>query len=292
VLAAYGLGSESDLPATGQGLVLGNKLKVTVIGCGPAGLAAAHAAVGHGATVEIIAPKKMSPQNGPLLLQRPIPGVNTDHPDGTIYQRVIGGSVLDYRYKLYGDINIGINGNILQPQYNAWEHRKTYATLWGMYSDLILDCKVSPALLRRMHVHSDLVVSTANAREMCENWEVFGPGKGPHKFLFKEVAITNEFSYPDQPDNTIIFNGGDKYSWVRSSRVFGIPATEWKLGDQPSEARVIRKPISTDCNCYPHVLRTGRFGAWKNETWIDTAYWDVYNAIESMKRGKELENIK
>jgi hypothetical protein len=260
---------------------------VTVIGCGPAGLAAAHAAVGLGAEVKVIAPKQMSPQHGPLLLQRPIPGINNDHPDGTIHQRVIGGSILDYRYKLYGDINIGINGDILQPQYHAWNHRKTYDTLWELYSGLIVDGMVEPADLLHMpmRLDVDLVVSTANARSMCFR-------RGQHHFLYKEVAVTTDFSYPDQPDNTIIFNGGDEHRWVRSSRVFGVPVTEWKMGTQPPFARVIRKPISTDCNCYPHVLRTGRFGAWKNETWIDTAYWDVYNAITSMTRAPELEAIK
>src|SRR5215469_3260778 len=105
-------------------------MKVLVIGCGPAGLAAAHAAVGLGADVKVIAPKQMTPQNGPLLIQRPIPGINTDHPDGTIHQMVIGGSILDYRYKLYGDINVSINGDILRPMYHAWDHRATYARLW------------------------------------------------------------------------------------------------------------------------------------------------------------------
>jgi len=265
-------------------------MRVTVIGCGPAGLAAAHAAVGLGARVTIIAPKRMSPQHGPLLIQRPIPGITNDHPDGTIHQRVIGGSILDYRYKLYGDINIGINGDILQPQYHAWDHRKTYNTLWELYSGLIIEGKVESKELSRMHTHTDLVVSTANASEMCVNRDSFG--KGPHRFLFKEVAVTEDYSYPGQPDNTIIFNGGDEFGWVRSSRVFGVPVTEWKLGTQPPAARVIRKPITTDCTCYPHVLRTGRFGAYKNETWVDTAYWDVYNAITSMTRAPELEAIK
>lgn len=265
-------------------------MKVIVIGCGPAGLAAAHAAVGFGAAVEIIAPKQMSPQHGPLLLQRPIPGINNDHPDGTIHQRVIGGSILDYRYKLYGDINIGINGDILQECYHAWDHRETYETLWELYSGLITDGKVTGREMRTIHQKADLVVSTANAQSMCGNWDRFA--QGPHKFMWKEVAITPEYSYPGQPDNTIIFNGGDEFNWVRSSRVFGVPVTEWKIGTEPFRARVIRKPISTDCNCYPHVLRTGRFGAWKNETWIDTAYWDTYSALASMARKSELEAIK
>jgi hypothetical protein len=64
------------------------------------------------------------------------------------------------------------------------------------------------------------------------------------------------------------------------------------MPNAPQNARVIQKPISTDCDCYPHVLRTGRFGAWKNEVWVDTAYWDTYTALASMIDAKRLGVIK
>lgn len=252
-------------------------MKVIVVGCGPAGLAAAHAAVGLGADTMVIAPKTKTPQEGPLLMQRPIPGINTDHPDGTIHQMVIGGSILDYRYKLYGDINIGINGDILKPYYHAWKHRETYDRLWNLYSGLITNYVLTPSELHNIDSDVDLVISTASRPSMC----VSG-----HTFISKEVAVTPQASHPDQPDNTIIFNASPDVEWVRSSIVFGVPVTEWPVirsVSLPAGARSIRKPISTNCNCYPRVLWTGRFGAWQNETWVDTAYWDTYNAISGMK---------
>lgn len=264
-------------------------MNVVVIGAGPAGLAAAHAATAFsekGITVRVIAPREKTPQYGPLLLQRPIPGINTDHPDGTIHQVVVGGSILDYRYRLYGDINIGINGDILRPFYHAWRHGPTYDRLWELYSGLIEDREVTPSELYAMQYDEAnlLVVSTAPARALCRSIQ-------HHSFGFKQVAVTPEFSYPGQPDNTLIFNAGETFPWVRSSRVFGVPVTEWKVEDAPRGARIIRKPISTDCDCYPKVLRTGRFGAWKNEVWIDSAYWDVYGMLSSMTRAGELEAI-
>jgi alanine dehydrogenase/PNT-like protein len=259
-------------------------VRVIVIGAGPAGLAAAHAATGLGASVRIIAPRVKTPQHGPLLIQRPIPGINVDHPDGTIHQLVIGGSILDYRYKLYGDINIGINGDILQPAYHAWRHQETYDALWLMYSGRIVDRKVNPQELALLHVDADLVVSTANASLLCTH---------DHSFLSARVAISPKAEFPRQPYNTIIFNADPDVPWVRSSNIFGNTVTEWGMeADLPSDARIIEKPISTDCVCYPHVLRTGRFGAWKNETWIDTAYWDTYTALESMTRARELKEIR
>jgi hypothetical protein len=274
-------------------------MKIIVIGCGPAGLAAAHAAVGLRADVEIIAPKVMTPQEGPLLIQRPIPGINTDQPHGTIHQIVIGGSILDYRMKLYGDINIGINGNILKPYYHAWRHKETYEKLWAEHSHRITDRKLTAREMRSIHHDADLVVSTASRRNMCTM---------QHNFLYKEVAVTPEYSYPQQTDNTIIFNAfkgvtftekfpsalhGIDSRWVRSSRVFGVPVTEWHVGSthgMPSGARIIKKPIGTDCDCYPNILWTGRFGAWRNETWIDTAYWDTYNAISDLN-SEEIRRI-
>lgn len=264
-------------------------MKVIVIGCGPAGLAAAHAAVGQGCGIRIIAPKAKTPQRGPLLIQRPIPGINTNHPDGTIHQRVIGGSILDYRYKLYGDINIGINGDILRTEYHAWDHRMTYDILWNKYEHAIEDRKLTSGELTYMHGEADLVVSTANAMDLCFQQERF---YRHHEFSRAVVSVTPLAEYPNQPDNTIIFNAGDEYPWVRSSKVFGVEVTEWMLGTAPAGAKDIAKPISTNCDCYPHILRTGRFGAWHNETWVDTAYWDTYDAIASMQRRDELENIK
>lgn len=261
-------------------------MKVIVVGAGPAGLAAAHAANAFHCETVVYAPYAKTPQLGPLLLQRPIPGISTGHPDGTIYQRVIGGSILDYRDKVYHDINVNINGDILQDHYHAWDHRIAYEGLWVKYHHLIQDRLVQPSELRHMDEEADLVISTANASTMCLD------GGHTHAFVTARVAITPIASYPMQPDNTIIFNGGDEYKWVRSSRVFGTEVTEWPMEHAPANGRVINKPISTDCDCFPNILRTGRFGAWRNEVWVDTAYWDTYTALASMLNARKLGVIK
>lgn len=279
----------------GISLPRGCSVKVAVIGCGPAGLAAAHAAAGRGCEVQIFAPKLKTPQNGPLLMQRPLPGINTSHPDGTIHQIVINGSILGYRYKLYGDINIGINGDILVPSYPAWRHTETYTALWAIYADLITDMHIIPPVLASLHENYDLVVSTANAQSMCMKKDTWRDPSYRHVFESKAVAITSNCEYPDQPYNTIIFNAGENDAWVRSSNIFGNTVTEWPVTATIPEglgSRIIQKPISTNCSCFPHVLRTGRFGAFKNETWVDTAYHDTWNAIEGMDRGEELSRIK
>jgi hypothetical protein len=268
----------------------GTLMDVAVIGCGPAGLAAAHAAYGMGANVSIFSPGVKSPQKGPLILQRPIPAITLDHPDGYIRQLVIDGSILDYRYKLYGDINIGINGDILEPGYHCWDHIKAYDALWARYMArpdpriTLIKGEVGPQEISHLVHEFGLVVNTAPLIRLCYK---------AHMFRSKAVEITLQRSYPDQPTDTTIFNAGSRYPWVRSAWLLGNECTEWLEGTAPAELGpfTIRKPIRHNCDCYPDVLLTGRFGAWRNQTWVDTAYYDTRSVLVSMTRHDEWDTV-
>jgi len=230
--------------------------------------------------VEIFSPGERSLLRGPLLLQRPIPGVTLTHPDGYVKQVVLGGSILDYRYKLYGDINISINGDILADGYHAWKMDETYDALWVKYMETpwtarVRNVSVTPSLLTGMVDSFDLVINTAPASNFCI-WPA-------HSFQFKQVAIKPETQVEDQPENTIYFNADPNVDWVRSSLIFGHRVTEWPIDRATPFHKIISKPISTDCDCNPRVLRTGRFGAWKNETWVPDAYYQTREALLSSK---------
>jgi hypothetical protein len=258
-------------------------MRIAVIGCGPAGLAAAHAAHGLCAGVTIYSPAIKSPQRGPLVLQRPIPAITQDHPDGYIKQIVVDGSILDYRYKLYGDINISIQGNILKEGYHCWKMIETYDRLWELYMEpgagraAHVTGEVTPQVISIMVQEFDLVINTAPLDKLCYQG---------HTFRSKAVEITMGHSYPNQPEDTTIFNAGHRYPWVRSAWLLGNSCTEWLSGEAPPELEplTIHKPISHNCNCYPDMLLTGRFGCWENEVWVDTAYYDTRDAIVSMLR--------
>ena len=260
-------------------------MKVAVIGCGPAGMAATHAAVGTGAEVEVFAPKKMTALAGPVMLHRPIPGINTEQPDGYVRQLVIGGSILDYRLKLYGDVNIAINGDILEHGFHTWPLIEAYAKMWNRYEELIRDRMLFPYDLSALARKYDLVINTAPLRRLCMQ-----PTK--HVFRSARVALINQASYPNQPPNTVIYNAREDPAWVRSSRIFDSATTEWRPADAPEGAFTIRKPLSTTCDCHPKVLRTGRFGKWHNETWIDHAYYETRTAVISMLSHDEWESVK
>jgi hypothetical protein len=226
----------------------------------------------------------MTPQRGPIMLHRPIPGINTEQPTGYVRQIVVGGSVLDYRLKLYGDVNISISGDILDPGFHTWPVPSAYERMWLSYAEFIEDRLVMPYELDDLADKFDLVVLTAPLKKMCL-WPQL------HDFRSVPVALVFDTSYPNQPDNTVIYNAYPDVPWVRSSSIFGERVTEYKLGDIERPDLVIYKPLSTTCDCHPRVLRTGRFGKHHNETWIDHAYYDTRTALVSMLRREEWEII-
>jgi hypothetical protein len=131
----------------------------------------------------------------------------------------------------------------------------------------------------------ELVVNTAPAPNFCMN-------KREHSFTFKEIAILEQAEYPDQPPNTVIYNAYPQIDWVRSSRIFDAEVTEWDLEHAPRNALIIKKPLATNCDCQHRTFRTGRFGAWHNETWIDHAYFDTYQLVTSMVHHEEWGKVK
>lgn len=259
-------------------------MQVAIIGGGPAGLAAAHAAAGLVDAVHIYAPKLMTPQRGPIMLHRPIPGINDSQPDGYVRQIVIGGSILDYRLRLYGDVNIKINGDILEPGFHTWRVPSTYQKMWDLYNHRIIDRIISPSQLDALAEHYDLTISTAPAPNLCQN--------PTHEFRSVPIDIVLKASYPNQPANTVIYNSYDHIPWVRSSRIFEAEVTEYKPGEGPDGCTRINKPLSTDCDCHPGVLRTGRMGKWHNETWIDHSYYDTRTALVSMLHQHEWNDVR
>jgi hypothetical protein len=164
--------------------------------------------------------------------------------------------------------------------------------MWGMYMEPAsqratrVDGMVTSYQLEDIDSAFDLTVNTAPLIDLCHH--------SSHEFRLHPVQITMGHSYPDQPEDTTIFNAGDEFPWVRSAWLLGNSCTEWIAGTAPGELDpiTIRKPLGHNCNCYPTVLGTGRFGAWRNETWVDTAYYDTRDAIISMRRGKIWNEVK
>ena len=259
-------------------------MRVTIIGAGPAGLAAAHAAIGLGVSVVVRAPAVKTPQRGPILLLRPIPGINTEQPEGYIRQLVVGGSILDYRIKLYGDQPLDLKTSQPEPGYHTWRVTKAYDRLWELYSKLIQPGILYPGDIETICDSNDLVINAASAKNLC---------MVPKRHVFQSVAVALKVksTYPSQPPNTVIYNGDPATPWVRSSRIFEHESTEYAPGTIDDPDIVIWKPISNTCTCHPRVLRVGRSGTHKNLAWIDSAFYDSRTVIYNILHRHEWEGI-
>lgn len=263
-------------------------LRVAVLGCGPAGLLAAHgiaqAADDVGkrpVEIKIFSSKRKSPLYGCQYLHRSIPGLVL--PARRVSYRLTG-SITGYRKKVYGE-NEDVLTSVeeLEADHYAWDIRKAYDELWEMYEPAIEDYYLSPGSfsllqpqLRRGGFH--LILSTIPAPAMCKDEgctftseQVWAMGDAPSLERFAQVPV-------QLPDNTILCNGKPEMPWYRVSRVFGHHTVEWPVDATPIPrgASRVTKPIRTTCECNPSVIRSGRYATWKKGVLAHTSFEDGY----------------
>ncbi len=257
---------------------------VIVLGCGPAGLAVAHAYTVAGHAIQVISNKARSPIAGTQYLSAPIKGVTPENPVA-IVEYITRGTHQQYRDKVYTKVkNDAVLGPVspaaLPQEQPAWDMRVAYDHLWRMYEEDILDMPIRGSVVAEMRSSpafrgANLVVSTIPAPALCIN---------PQHYFYSQPVYIAPGYMGSIPDNTVICNGESTPSWYRTSRVFGHGYTEWPDRKKPpvTAVRRVEKPIATNCDCWQNVNqpinRVGRFGAWKKGILIG----DVYNeAVES-----------
>lgn len=254
-------------------------MKVGILGCGPAGLIAAHAAVQTGHEVQIFSKRRKSEMFGAQYLHAPIPGM-TDLPPVEVDYRWMG-SYEGYRRKVYGNLDVErMTGVKVSPEdfggkHLAWDIRRTYDNLWSEYSDYVTDVEqISGRWVNEMLESGryDLVISTIPAPALCwpapdgnvhffNSQDIYALGDAPERGIFAKDVFT-------VVPNTILCNGEENPSWYRAARVFGYTTIEWpSTAGRPAPpfagVTKVGKPLNTNCDCFPSVLRLGRFGQWQ-----------------------------
>jgi hypothetical protein len=252
--------------------------RALILGCGPAGLIAAHAAANEGYDIDILSKRPMkSPMLGAQYLHGPIPGITKLRPDAQIFTAKRG-SYEEYRAKVYGTVpmygKIKSNGHN-QPDYmDAWDIRSAYDKLWETYGGEVRAEDVDAELLGEIAPRYDLVISAIPAPALC---------KIGHQFRTVGVWVLPGTSYGIEPyDNTVIANGLDTPSWYRTSRIFGVSQTEWPISvPRPPlpDVVAIQKVIDTQCDCWPEIVKAGRMATWQKGTLAHHAYGAVLNAV-------------
>jgi hypothetical protein len=254
---------------------------VAILGCGPSGLLAAHACWLNDIPFVIFSRKRKSNLGGAQFSHIPIPGLYEEE-DASKLTYHVEGDAETYQRKVYGssDIPFVSFDNVVEGQVvQAWPLRDSYETLWDRFEDSIVDLDISPVRARSFGDPFDLTFSSLHLKTICLGR--MGSGIN-HWFRDQPVRIANEAINPNIPDNSIWYDGTKDHSWYRQSRIFGVGSTEWG-GSSPlppvEDVRTVVKPIDTNCDCHPNLIRIGRFGAWKKGLLTSHAYGTVVDVI-------------
>lgn len=257
--------------------------RAIVLGCGPAGLLAAHACELAGLDTTVISRKVRSRLGGSQFLHHAIPDLTPDEPEGLLTVTGLG-TASGYADKVYGDPDaVASWGEFVQDEpISIWDMVTMYDELWSRWEDRIVDTDVTVSLVDE--AQAALVVSTIPATVLCHDEE--------HQFHSQAIKVLPEFMsglyFGHHQDNVIIYNGDPWFDWYRSSRIFGRGMTELSDATAPihmldlSQWFDVNKPLSTDCDCFgDKVLKVGRFGKWHKGDLVTDAFDEVHEHVSS-----------
>lgn len=270
---------------------------VAILGCGPAGLMAAHAAAMKGHPVAIFSKPDSdgkaakSRLGGAQFLHRPIPLINNEEEPDAMITYLCRGDAATYRQKVYGDdptipfVSMeNVRDGMVQP---AWNLQATYDALWEHLSGgAVNPASIGPAWVQAMVDANEFetIISTVPLPSICLVHNGFEPGGC--SFYTQKITIAPECIDPGLPDNTVLYNGDLGRSWYRASRLFGVGSTEWSdLATRPPADGLVKasKPIRTTCKCWEgDVLRMGRNGTWTKGVLTHDAFFGVADALHSL----------
>lgn len=253
-------------------------MKVLILGCGPAGLIAAHAASWFGHDVLILSKPRKSYMNGAQYLHSPIVGASPQESFQISYQ--LSGTTDGYRDKVYGEgSHVEVSPQSLVGVHSAWDIRATYDWLWGTYGDYVEEFDVHPSALaaKMVMLRPDLVISSVPAKLLCNEGHAFSS-----KFVWSSDRCMAAIK-----DNTVLCNGEKSFGWYRASRIQGFENTEWPDDRKPPlpQHRLwhVEKPIATTCDCFPSVVRVGRYGKWTKGVLSHEAWEDTIDALHKLE---------
>lgn len=251
-------------------------MRVVVLGCGPAGLLAAHAATINGYDPVIISKKHKSPIGGAQFLHAEIPELKVT------CSRVIMNFLGDretYALKVYGNEAAPTSWKRFEQTGRIWSMREAYDKLWDRYEHLIYDEEVTPDQIATEMVEKALVLSAIPAIALCMK---------PEEHVFKSQAVWLTYRYvADLWQNFVTYNGTEIDQWYRYSQLFGWESYEFSRSPEPPEVQGIgnivnvNKPVSTNCDCFQYspLAKLGRYGKWDKWQLSHDAFFDAQKAL-------------
>jgi len=244
--------------------------KILILGCGPAGLMAAHAAVLDGHEVIIMSKPRKSQMFGAQYLHAPIPLASSSPAFDITYE--LRGTAEGYREKVYGP-NFRGEGSpeYLEKTHSAWDIREAYDFLWNAYGSTVLDRNFAPSAAVQEALDwtiPDITISTIPAYLVCRNQCDF--------FSQKIWSANTSVNIP--PDH-VICNGGKTPAWYRAANIQGWTTVEWPQESKPPIPEGIlssvTKPTGNNCKCFPEIHRMGRYGKWEKGVLSHSAFYET-----------------
>lgn len=237
--------------------------EVAIIGCGPAGLLAAHAVTQVGHKPVLFSDRaRPSPVHGGVYLHRAIPGIHKQdaRPDGWVmFQKQ--GTAEGYATKVYGHPQAPTSWLRLRAgRHPAWALAPAYEQLWGAYGAAVQTLVIEQHLASLLADMYPLVLSSAPLHRLCEEDHQF-----PERHVWYQDSAPAWVG-----ENVMVYNGHERIAWFRASCVFGHRLTEYPW--EVAGARVGRKVLATDCTCHPNIVRIGRWGEWRPGVLLHHAY--------------------
>lgn len=247
--------------------------RVAILGAGPSGLLAAHAAQTNGCEFTIFSKKRYSQLFGSQYLHEPISGITT-LPERVSY--VLNGDPEEYRRKVYGaDWDGNVSPEDLEQDHWAWNIREAYADLYARYIDYIDDVEfhnISQTILECGLNRFDVVLSTVPRTIWREPGDQF---LGSKVWAIGDAPSQGQY-VPFRPaeDFMVLCDGTSDVSWYRLSRVFGFTTIEWPYGTKPPVEGIqeVIKPLSCKTKSAQDFVHLGRYGKWEKGVLSTDAY--------------------
>lgn len=246
-------------------------MSVAILGCGPAGLLAAHAAQQNGWQPAIFSIKQKSVIPGSVYLHESIPGLTEPYPDNYV-QYIRMGTSAGYAEKVYGDAERNTGWEHYMQTYPSWNAVRAYDKLWEYFEHEIAGVPVSPFLLNQLLGEFDTVISTVPAQLLCMK-------PSEHFFSGAPYWIKTLPTPPlDEKRDVVVYNGLPEDGWYRWSVLSGVCSIESTVRGHLKGPEVIQglKPLYNTCTCWPSIVRCGRWAEWRHGVLLNHAYQKAF----------------
>ena len=246
-------------------------MRITVLGCGPAGLISAWIGTMKGHEVRVLSDKiEKSYLGGAQYLHSPIPFLSEEQPDTEIM--VLKSGTRDgYAAKVYGDPDADVSldryGKFVVPGWNLFD---AYNQLWewATNNDMIDTFKVtSSSDIEELALAGDLLVSSVPRSVTCNS---------EHSFESRKVLVKPELPVEvlSGGRDFIVYDGTAHNPYYRFSRLFGNEMSEYPADADLPDAIEVRKPLKNNCDCWDHrgdIHFIGRYGRWEKSQLVSDA---------------------